>query len=142
MASTRFRLKGKNRDSYLDLVLAFPLASIRSEDHLDEAQRVMDRLLAKPRLDDGEETYLDALGDLVAAYEDVHHPIAAPSDAAMPRHRLEEKGIPQADLSRQASIPKSTISEILGGKKPFSKPLMRKLADFFHVPVSVLTGNL
>src|SRR5437899_3131984 len=63
---TKFGLKGKSRDSYLDLVLAFPLASIKSAEHLTEAQKVMDRLLAQGRLDDGEEIYLDALSDLVA----------------------------------------------------------------------------
>ncbi len=44
---TRFGLKGKDWDSYLELVQAFPLASIRSDEHLDEAQKVMDRLLAR-----------------------------------------------------------------------------------------------
>ena len=39
-----FRLKGKSRDSYLELVLDFPLASIKSERHLAEAQRVIDRI--------------------------------------------------------------------------------------------------
>jgi hypothetical protein len=43
----RFGLpKGKLRDSYVERVLAFPLASIKSEEHLNEAQKVMDRLLA------------------------------------------------------------------------------------------------
>ena len=64
---TKFGLKGKSRDSYLELVLAFPLASITSDEHLEEAQEVMDRLLAKGRLDQGEKMYLDALSDLVAS---------------------------------------------------------------------------
>ncbi len=51
---TKFGLKGKGRDSYLELVQSFPLASIKSEDHLDAAQEVMDRLLAQGELDDGE----------------------------------------------------------------------------------------
>ena len=41
---TKYTLKGKSRDSYLELVLAFPLASIKSDKHLTEAQKVMDRL--------------------------------------------------------------------------------------------------
>ena len=49
-AKTKFGLKGKERDSYLELVLAFPLSSIRSDEHLPEAQKVMDRLLAKGQL--------------------------------------------------------------------------------------------
>jgi len=70
-----FALKGKNRDSYLELVSAFPLASIKSDKHLSVAQTVMDRLLTKSQRGLGEETYLDALSDLVAAYEDEHHEI-------------------------------------------------------------------
>lgn len=44
---TKFSLKGKYRDSYLERVMAFPLASIQSEAHLAEAQTVMDRLLPR-----------------------------------------------------------------------------------------------
>ena len=42
----KFSLKGKQRDSYLPLVLAFPLASIQSDEHLEAAQGVLDRMLA------------------------------------------------------------------------------------------------
>src|ERR1700730_14039041 len=140
-ATTRFGLKGKARDSYLELVLAFPLASIKSDDHLDEAQKVMDRLLAQGELDEGEETYLDALSDLAASYEDAHHAIEPASDADMLRHLLEAKGITQAQLSRDTSIPKSTISEVLAGKKLFSRQMIRKFAAYFNVDVSVLAAN-
>jgi HTH-type transcriptional regulator/antitoxin HigA len=140
--TTQFGLKGKDRDAYLELILAFPLSSIRSEKHLHAAQKVMDRLLAKRKLDDGEETYLDALSDLVSVYEDEHHAIEPASDAEMLRHLLEAKGITQARLSLEAGIAKSTISEILAGKKPFSRQVVRKLAEFFKVDVSVLAGNL
>ena len=139
---TKIGLKGKCRDSYFELVLAFPLTSIRSDDHLHEAQRVMDGLLARGALDDGEETYLDALSDLVAVYEDEHHGIEPASDADMLRHLLEAKGVTQAQLSQQAGIAKSMISEVLAGKKPFSRQMIRKLADYFKVDVSVLVSNL
>jgi HTH-type transcriptional regulator/antitoxin HigA len=139
---TRFSLKkGKSRDSYLELVLVFPLASIKSRAHLDEAQKVMDRLLAKAALDDGEAMYLDALSDLVASYEDDHCPIEPASDADMLRHLMEAKGVTQAKLSRATGLPKSTVSEVLAGKKPFSRQMIRKLADYFNVDVSVLAGN-
>lgn len=139
---TNFSLKGKNRDAYLELVQAFPLASIKSDEHLAAAQEVMDRLLAEGKLDDGEEMYLDALSDLVAAYEDEHHAIAPASDADMLRHLMEAQGVTQAQLSRDAKIAKSTISEVLAGKKPFSRQMIRKLADYFSVDVSVLAANL
>ena len=138
----KHRSKGRATDAYLALVLSFPLASIRSEEHLTKAQTMMDRLLAKGKLDEGEEMYLDALSDLVAAYEDEHHAIEPASDADMLRHLMEAKGVTQAQLSRDTSIPKSTISEILSGKKPFSRPLFRKFAEYFLVDMRVLASNI
>jgi HTH-type transcriptional regulator/antitoxin HigA len=133
---------GKRRDSYLELVLAFPLASIRSERHLHEAQKVMDRLLSRGKLDQGEEMYLDALSDLVAAYEDEHHAIPPASDADMLRHLMDANGVTQAQLSRKTGLPKSSLSEVLSGKKPFSRQMIRVLAAYFKVATSVLAGNL
>ena len=138
---TRFSLKGAGRDSYVELVKAFPLASIKSDEQLQEAQKVMDQLLARGALDDGEEMYFDALSDLVAAYEDAHYAIEPASDADMLRHLMEAKGVTQAQLSREINIPKSTISEILAGKRPFARHVIRKLADYFNVDVSILAAN-
>lgn len=138
---TRFGLKGGGRDSYLELVTAFPLASIRSEEHLVEAQKVIDRLLIEEGLDDGESMYLEALSDLVVMYEDAHHSIEPAPDAEMLRHLMEAQGVTQADVSRETGISKSSISEVLAGKKPFARQMIRKLANYFHVDVAVLAAN-
>ncbi len=138
----KFCLKGKGRDAYLELVQAFPLVSIKSEEHLVAAQEVMDQVLAQGKLGEGEELYLDALSELVAAYEDEHYTISPASDAEMLRHLMEAKGVSQAQVSRETGIAKSTISEVLAGKKAFSRQLIRKFANYFRVDVSVLTGNL
>ena len=139
---TKFGLKRKDRDSYLELVLVFPLASIKSDEHFAEAQKVMDRLFAKEELDDGEELYLDALSDLAVAYEDAHHAIEPASDADMLRHLMEAKGVTQARVSKETGLAKSSVSEVLAGKKPFSRQMIRKLADYFKVDVSVLAANV
>ena len=139
---TKFGLKGKGRDTYLELVQVFPLASIKSDEHLEAAQEIMDQLLAKGALDGGEEMYLDALSDLVAAFEDEHHAIAPASDADMLRHLMEARDVTQAQLSRETGIAKSTISEVLSGKKTFSRQMIRKFSDYFRVDLSVLTANL
>ena len=138
---TKFGLKGKNRDNYLELVLAFPLASIKSDEHLAAAEEVMDRLLTKGEPEDGEDMYLDALSDLVGAYEDEHHAIVPASDADMLRHLMEAKDTTQAELSRDTKIAKSTISEVLAGKKPFSRQMIHRFADYFKVDAAVLTSN-
>jgi HTH-type transcriptional regulator / antitoxin HigA len=137
-----YSLTKKNKDSYLELVLNFPLASIKTEAHFVQAQKMIDRLIAKGQLDEGEELYLDALTDLLATYEDVHYPIEPASDADMLRHFLEAKGITQAQLSKETAIPKSSISEVLSGKKPLSRQMIRKLAGYFKVDVSVLAANV
>ncbi len=141
-AISSFRFKGKARDSYLECVLAFPLTTIASDDHLEAAGKVMDRLLATGKLDRGQQAYLDALSDLVGSYEDEHFSIEPASDADMLRHLLDAKGVSQAELHRETGISKSSISEVLSGKKPLSRPMIRKLADYFAVDVSVLTANI
>lgn len=142
--STRMsrQFKGKVKDEYLDLIVKFPLTSVRSGDDLRAAQDVIDRLLAKGHLSRGEELYLDALSDLVAAFEDDNHPIPPASDADMLRHLMEAKGVNQAELHRGTGIAKSTISEVLGGKKPFTRQLIAKLARFFNVDKTMLAHNL
>lgn len=139
---TKFGLNGTNRDSYMELVLAFPLASIQSEAQLSEAGNVMDRLLAQGELDAGAMMYLDALSDLVATYEDNHHAIGPATDADMLRHLMESQGLSQAGLSHETGLAKSTVSEVLAGKKTFSRRMIRKLADHFEVHVGMLAGNL
>ena len=142
VTKTRTRLKGTVRDSYLELVRQFPLSSIGSDKHLEEAQQVMDDLRARRKLDKGEEIYLDALSDLVEVYEDEHYAIEPAADADMLRHLMEAKGISQVQLHRDTRIAKSTISEVLSGKRPFSRQMIRKLANYFGVDVGVLSANL
>jgi len=60
----------------------------------------------------------------------------------MLRHLMEAKGVTQAQLSQDTEIAKSTISELLAGKKAFSRQIIRKLAIYFKVDVSVLASNL
>lgn len=67
----------------------------------------MDKLLAINRLDRGHGDYLDALGNVVASYEEQHSPTAPASDAHMLQHLLDAKGLTQTDLHRQTGIAKS-----------------------------------
>ena len=66
--------------------------------------------------------YLDALSDLVASYEDAHYPIEPASDADMLRHLMEAKGVTQAELHRDTGLAKSSISEVLAGRKTVQPP--------------------
>jgi hypothetical protein len=46
------------------------------------------------------------------------------------------------EVSRGTGIAKSTLSEVLAGKRAFRRHLIRRFADFFRVDVSVLAANL
>lgn len=123
--------------SYYELVRRFPLVLITSDRHLHQAQEVIDDLLKKDRLDSGEEAYLEVLGNMVMAYEDEHHPIPAASDADLLRHLMEAQEISQADVSRQAGIARSTLSQILSGRRAISMSHVVPLARVFHVEAGV-----
>lgn len=135
-------LNKRQQDTYLKLVQELPLVSIKSEEHLDAAQAMIDSLTDKKKIDGGEQAYLDALCDLVAVYEDQHHAIPVASDADLLRHLMEAKGITQIQLHKDTGLAKSGISEVLAGKKPFSKNMIGTLAAYFHVPTSVFVANL
>ena len=103
---------------------------------------MIDALTDKKKLDGGEQAYLDALCDLVVVYEDRHYSIPMASDADLLRHLMEAKGVTQIQIHKDTGLAKSGISEILAGRKPFSKTMIGTLATYFHVPTSVLTGNI
>jgi len=75
-------------------------------------------------------------------YEDQYHPIPAASDADLLRHLMEAKGVTQIQIHNDTGLAKSGISEVLAGKKPFSKSMIRALATYSHVPTSVLMTNI
>jgi len=135
-------LNKRQQDAYLKLVQELPLVSIKSEEYLDAAQAMIDRLTDKRKLDGGEQAYLDALSDLVVVYEDQHHPIPVASDADLLRHLMEAKGVTQIQLHHDTGLAKSGISEVLAGKKAFSKNMIAVLAGYFHVQPSVFLANV
>lgn len=64
------------------------------------------------------------------------------SDADMLRHLMEARGVTQTQVGREAGIAKETISEVLAGKRPFSRRMIRALAEYFRVDAGVLAANL
>lgn len=83
-----------------------------------------------------EEALADLLTVLVQQFEEVRYPLghASPIDAL--RDFMEARSLRQRDL-----IPifgaSSVVSDVINGKRSISKNHARKLAEFFHVPVSM-----
>ena len=125
--------KGNTDDRYLELVEAFPLRPIRSDEELDQAVEIIDSLLSQKTLVADEEDYLDVLSDLVRRYESEAHPMAPVSDAELLRHLTEAKGVSQTDVSQATGIAVSTICEVLAGKRALNRNHIGKLARYFQV---------
>ncbi len=125
------------QNRYLDLVRSFPLRPLRSDEELAQAIGVIDSLIGRGNLDDGEQDYLDILTDIVEKYEVEEHPMPPVSDAAMLRHLIEAHGITQTKLAADVKISDSTVSEILSGKRDLNRRQIGTLAKYFHVSPTV-----
>ncbi len=124
---------GQREDRYLELVRTFPLRPLRTDAYLDAAVAVIDSLIDRDELTAPEQDYLDVLGDLVEAYETETVPMTPVGDADVLRFLIEQKGITQAEVAKQAGIAESTISEVLAGKRMLNRSQIGKLARYFHV---------
>ena len=122
---------------YFKLVRSLPLRPIRSERELDQAIRQIDALLDQKRRNRAEDDYLEVLGNLVERYEAEQYPEQPVSDAAMLRHLIDAKGVPQAEVARAAGIANSTISAVLHGNRSLSRNHIGRLAAYFHVAPGV-----
>jgi HTH-type transcriptional regulator/antitoxin HigA len=121
---------------YFQLVEEFPLVTIHNEEHLLAAEAVIDRLL-RLDLDEGEEAYLDMLGELVAVYEDEHVIFPDATEAGVLRELMDSNQLTQSQLSLEVGISQSTISAILTGARSLTKAQVMKLAKRFNVPAEV-----
>lgn len=126
-------------EQYLTLVRAFPLVSIRNDEHLDEAITVINKLLDIPDRSEAEEEYLMALTDLVEIYENAHVEIPPVSGVDLLRYLMEENGLTQADLVPDFGT-RSIVSEVLSGKRRLALTHIARLAERFGVPADVFIG--
>ncbi len=119
-------------DTYFDLVKQFPLTHLRDDDHLNAAQKMIDRLLQED-LDEGARQYLDVLTDLVENYEEKFVAMADVSEADVLRELMRSNGLSQPKLAKAAGIAQSTLSAVLNGSRSLTKGHVVKLAKFFNV---------
>ena len=119
-------------DTYLRRVREFPLLHIRDDRHLKAAIEVMDGLLCED-LDEGSREYLDALTDLIGAYEDanVAIPDASPEDVL--RELMAANRLTQKALAEAVGIAQSSISDVLRGQRQLTRRHIQALAKHFHI---------
>ena len=109
-------LARKAQDTYMELIQQLPLVPIRDDRHLEFAQQFVDGLLQK-KLDNGGAAYLKVLSDLIADYEDEHHPIEKAAPSEILQHLMEARGISREQLINDTGIGKSAVSQFLSASE-------------------------
>jgi HTH-type transcriptional regulator/antitoxin HigA len=122
---------------YLQLVRAFPLRPIRSDEELNDAVALLDALIDRAPLLAEEQDYMRVLGGLVKEYEEKTIPIRPSTDAEMLRFLMEGNGLNQTQMADAMGIPASTVSEILKGRRKLTRTHIGRLTERFSVPATV-----
>ncbi len=122
-------------DSYMKLIMEFPLRRITSASEHAKAKRMVLRLSAL-KADRGTSDYFDLLVDLIADYEKRSQQVIDSQKttvAELVRHRIEQRGMSMNSLSRLIGIPQSNLSEMLSGKRDWSKTAIRALSICLNI---------
>lgn len=130
------QINGNGAETYLDLIREMPLRSIVNDRQLAAAQKMVDRLSAR-HLATGEEDYLDALTDLIETYESDAFDFGDATCAQVLTFLIEDRGLTQRKVAEGSGISKSTISELVHGKRTVTVELAKKLGVYFAVPPSI-----
>jgi HTH-type transcriptional regulator / antitoxin HigA len=131
-------------DDYMELIRKFPLRSIRNGRDHQAAIRVLTPLAgrATPPLTSGESQYLDALIDLVKAYESQSPPmkLRRMSPLRIVRYLMEESGMNTEELGKVLGT-QTPASLFLSGKRPLSKAHIFRLAERFALEPGLFLGQ-
>jgi len=127
--------RGHVADSYMELICEFPLRRLKSAAEHRRATKLVLRL-SSAGSDRGVAEYVDVLVDLIADYERRSGQIVDTSKvsaADLVRHRIEERGLSVNALARLIGVPQSNLSEMLGGKRGWSKAAIRALSAYLNI---------
>jgi HTH-type transcriptional regulator/antitoxin HigA len=110
---------------------------IKTEQEYEKALQFMDSIFdAKPNTAAGDTLELLAL--VIGDYESKHYKIEALSPLEALKCEMEEQGLTQANLAQRFGMSKSTISEILNGKKQMSLRVRQFLYTDLGIPADIL----
>jgi HTH-type transcriptional regulator/antitoxin HigA len=116
-----------NQQKYSDL---YPLKVIRNADDYEAALKSMEAVFDET---EGElADYAETLAVLIEKYEDEHYPIKKAHGVDLVKFLMEQNSLKQKDLVGFIGG-KSTVSEILSGKRSLNLNHITKLAARFHV---------
>jgi len=122
------------RDDYLDLVKQLALRPIRTVSEYEAAAKLLDSLVPRTDLSDGEKDYVEALSAFIEDYDRRHKVFdtSGRTPLDMVRHLMEANDLDVTGLGNVLGS-KGIASEILHGKRSLSKSHIFKLAERFSV---------
>ena len=109
---------------------------IRTDAELDAAlSRIGELLTSEPGSPQYDE--LNALSDLVKAYEDQHYPIGLPSIAGVLEFHMEQHGLTLDDLAHLIGG-RLEASAVLSGQRNITLPMAQALHHHWGIPAEIL----
>lgn len=121
------------------LVGIMPPQAIRNDSQYEKTLAMIDRLMSRKKLTQGQALYMETLVQLVQAFEAEHHAIDVSDLRGIDslRHLLTENQMNASDLARLLGVHASMGSKILKGERSLTVDHVRKLASRFKVRVEL-----
>ena len=122
------------RDDYHELVQQLPLRPLRTAREYDAAAELLDTLVLRSDLSQGERDYVEALSLFIEDYDRRHNlfDTSGRTPLDMLRHLMEANDMNVTDLGEVLGS-KGIASEILHARRSLSKSHIFKLAERFNV---------
>jgi HTH-type transcriptional regulator/antitoxin HigA len=119
---------------FADLARVLPPHVIRNERDYDKVIEFVDKLLARPKLTNGQTEFFETWSVLIAAYEEQRHAVDTDGMHGLDalKYLVKEKGMTASDLGVLLGN-RSLGSKILRGERELSKAHLRILAERFKV---------
>jgi len=118
--------------AYQSLLVDYTPRPIRTEAQYRRALRRVEKLM-KPNLGRAESELVNLMATLIEQYESIEHPTPKIPPADKLAGLIEARELSNAEVARATGIPRSTISEIIAGKRKISTANVARLSKFFSV---------
>ena len=125
--------------AYDSLLLKYKPRPIRNDREHRRALKQVEKLIGEhgPTPPRAEGELIAVLSTLIESYEIEVTPRRKPTPAETLEHLIESKEVARAEVARATGIPRSTITNVLNGRRQISKENVTRLANYFHVDPSV-----
>ena len=125
--------------TYDSLLLEYKPRPIRNEREYRRALGQVEQLMGRhgPHPPRAEGELIAVLALLIENYETTQISRQKPTPAAALEHLLEAKQVTKAEVARATGIPRSTMTNVVAGRRQISKENVSRVARYFHVEPSV-----